>query len=322
MALFRALETANGDGQRLFVDPLAASFLRPSLKLALRMASLPVVGKGIPKFIDYRWPGARTSGIARTRMIDDLITEAFADGLEQVVILGAGFDARPYRLVRPKGIRFFEVDQPGTSRTKRHLIAKNLGALPPDVAYVEVDFDRQELGPALDHAGFRLSQRAFFLWEGVTNYLTEGAVDSTLRWIGASAASSQLVFTYVDKDVIETPASFAGTQRLGRTLARAGEQWTFGLHPADVAAYLSERGLKLIDDLGAADYRTRYLGAPGEGYEFYRLAIARVAGAQRKSEVRSSKSDSASAMTGDESRAGRDRKPRLESRGTVRLLDI
>ena len=106
MALFRALETANGDGQRLFVDPLAASFLRPSLKLALRMASLPVVGKGIPKFIDYRWPGARTSGIARTRLIDDLITEAFADGLEQVVILGAGFDARPYRLVDPKAFDF------------------------------------------------------------------------------------------------------------------------------------------------------------------------------------------------------------------------
>ena len=87
---FRALETAKVTRDTTFSRPLAASFW-PSLKLALRMASLPVVGKGIPKFIDYRWPGARTSGIARTRLIDDLITEAFADGLEQVVILGAGF---------------------------------------------------------------------------------------------------------------------------------------------------------------------------------------------------------------------------------------
>jgi methyltransferase (TIGR00027 family) len=287
MALFRAMETANAGGKRLFADSLAASFLRPSLKLALHLASLPVVGKGIPKFIDHHWPGARTSGVARTRLIDDLMMEAFQSGLEQVVILGAGFDARPYRLVCPRTTRFYEVDQPSTSRTKRRMIAERLGALPPDVAFVEVDFDRQELGPALTHAGFRQRQPTFFLWEGVTNYLMENAVDSTLRWIGSSLPPSQLVFTYVDKDVIDAPASFTGTQRLGRTLARSGERWTFGLHPAEIPAYLAARGLELIGDLGAADYRTRYLGSPGVGYEFYRVAIARVAGGHRESEVRS-----------------------------------
>jgi methyltransferase (TIGR00027 family) len=116
MALFRAMETSRAHGKRLFADPLAASFLRPSLKLALHLASLPVVGKGIPKFIDHRWPGARTSGVARTRLIDDLMREAFKRGLVQIVILGAGFDARPYRLLRPATTRFFEVDQPSTIR--------------------------------------------------------------------------------------------------------------------------------------------------------------------------------------------------------------
>jgi hypothetical protein len=78
--------------------------------------------------------------------------------------------------------------------------------------------------------------------------------------------------------VIEAPASFSGSRRLGRTLARAGERWTFGLRPAEIRAYLAVRGLDLIDDLGAADYRRRYLGGPGKGYEFYRVAIARVVG--------------------------------------------
>ena len=284
MALFRAMETAGAHDTRLFSDPLAASFLRPSLKLALRLASIPVVGKGIPKYIDHRWPGARTSGIARTRLFDDLMTEAIERGLEQVVILGAGFDARPYRLRCLKTTRFFEVDRPSTSRTKQHLIAANLGAVPKDVAFVEVDFNDQELGPALAHAGFRRWQPAFFLWEGVTNYLTEDGVDSTLRWIGSSALGSQLVFTYVHKDIIEVPASFSGTQQLGRTLARVGEHWTFGLRPEEMPAYLAARGLELIDDLGAADYRTRYLSGPGEGYEFYRVAIARVVGTHPKSD--------------------------------------
>lgn len=279
MALFRAMETLASPGKRLFADPLAAGFLRPSLKLALRLASIPVVGKGIPKFIDHRWPGARTSGVARTKLIDDLMMDAFKRGFEQVVILGAGFDARAYRLPRPAASRVFEVDQPSTSRTKRHLLEESLGALPPDVAFVEVDFNRQALAPALEEAGYRRRQRTFFLWEGVTNYLTENAVDATLRWIGSSAPLGQLVFTYVHKDVIKAPVSFSGTKRLGRTLARAGEGWTFGLHPGELRAYLAARGLELIDDLGAADYRTRYFGRAGAGYEFYRVATARVAGA-------------------------------------------
>jgi methyltransferase (TIGR00027 family) len=158
------------------------------------------------------------------------------------------------------------------------LIEERFGALPSDVTFVEIDFDRQALGPALEQAGFRQQQPTFFLWEGVTNCLTATAVDSTLRWIGSSAPPSQLVFTYVHKDVIEAPASFRGTKQLGRTLARAGERWTFGLDPADLRTYLAARGFELIDDLGAADYRKRYLGGPGEGYEFYRVAIARVVG--------------------------------------------
>jgi methyltransferase (TIGR00027 family) len=278
MALFRAMETASAGEKRLFADPLAASFLRPSLKLAVHMASIPIMGKVITHFIDYRWPGARTSGVARTRLIDDSVIDAFKRGLEQIVILGAGFDARAYRLQRPAMTRFFEVDQPSTSRAKRRLIQEHLGALPPDVAFVEIDFNRQEPGPALEKAGFRQQRPAFFLWEGVTNYLTANAVDATLRWIGSSAPTSQLVFTYVHKDVIDAPASFGGTKRLGRTLARAGERWTFGMHPAEMRAYMAARGLELIDDLGAADYRTRYFGGPGKGYEFYRVANARVVG--------------------------------------------
>jgi methyltransferase (TIGR00027 family) len=279
MAFFRAMETSSARDKRLFADPLAASFLRPSLKFALHLANLPVVGKGIPKFIDHRWPGARTSGVARTRLIDDLMMEAFRCGLEQVVILGAGFDARAYRLLRPATTRFFEVDQPNTSQNKRRMIEDCLGALPPDVAFVEIDFNQQALRPALEHAGFHRQQSAFFLWEGVTNYLTEYAVDSTLRWIGSCAPLSQLVFTYVHKDVIAAPASFGGTKQLGRTLARVRERWTFGMHPAEMRAHLAAHCLELMDDLGAADYRTRYLGGPGVGYEFYRVAIARVVGA-------------------------------------------
>ncbi len=278
MAFFRALETLRPACKRLFSDPLAVVFLRPSLKLALQVARLPAIGQGLSIYMDRRWPGARSSGVARTRLIDDLMIEAFTNGFEQIVILGAGFDARAYRLPHPAAIRFFEVDQPTTSQVKRRLLEKRFGELPSDVAFVEVDFNRQGLGPPLEHAGFRPQQPAFFLWEGVTNYLTEEAVDATLRWAGGCAAGSQLVFTYVERNVVVAADVSAGTTRIKQALARTGERWTFGLDPAGLRTYLGARGLELIADLNAAEYRTRCLGAPGSGYEFYHVASARVVG--------------------------------------------
>src|SRR5262249_61954197 len=66
-----------------------------------------------------------------------------------------------------------------------------------------------------------------------------------------------------------------------RTLRRAREPWTFGLDPTKVPGYLAVRGLDLIEDLGAVDYRARYLRGRGReprGYEFYRIALARTQG--------------------------------------------
>jgi methyltransferase (TIGR00027 family) len=205
--------------------------------------------------------------------------ESFGQGLAQFVILGAGFDARTYRLSFPQLTRIFEVDQPGTLRAKARIMRRRLGALPPSVAFVELDLNREELGPLLQQAGFRHRQPALFLWEGVTNYLTEETVDATLRWVGSAAPPSELIFTFVDKAVLGDAAQFNGKERLRRTLAGVGEHWTFGLDPSDLRHYLSLRGLDLIDDLGAAEYRTRYLGTPGAGYEFYHVARARVTGA-------------------------------------------
>ena len=277
MALFRALETARPSNQRLFADPLAARFLRPSLRVALTLARLPVVGRAIPGLIDRRWPGARTSGVARTRMIDDLMAEAFRAGFGQIVILGAGFDSRAYRLSPPPNARFFEVDQPSTSQRKQRIIKDYQRSLPAHVTFVQIDLNHQELGPVLESEGFRRDP-TFFVWEGVTNYLSAMAVDATVRWVGSCAQSSRIVFTYVHKDVIDAPTSFAGTEGLGKTLARTGERWTFGLDPGELKDYLAAGGLELIEDLGAGDYRSRYIGTPDSGYEFYRVVTARVRG--------------------------------------------
>jgi methyltransferase (TIGR00027 family) len=280
MALFRALESRRDP--RLFEDPFAYGFLGPRLRAVVRLASLPLLGAAVPMFIDGRWPGARTSGVARTRLIDDALVAALRCDVPQVVLLGAGFDARAYRLQNIGRTRVFEVDHAATQAAKRARLHARLSALPAHVRFVPVDFDRECVADALAAAGFDGARQTFFLWEGVTNYLTAAAVDATLRFVASIAAGSRLVFTYVDRRVLGgdgSEAAFAGVPRLRALLRRSGEPWTFGLEPAEVGSYLAARGLALVEDVGAAEYRARYWGASARrmrGYEFYRVAIADV----------------------------------------------
>jgi O-methyltransferase involved in polyketide biosynthesis len=128
-------------------------------------------------------------------------------------------------------------------------------------------------------AGYRGSARSFLLWEGVTNYLTEDAVDSTLRWCARASTGSVRLFTYVHRDILVRPSAFTGSKRLFASLEKAGERFTFGMEPSDVPQYLAERGSSLERDVGAAEYRARYFGERARrmrGHEFYRVALAHV----------------------------------------------
>jgi methyltransferase (TIGR00027 family) len=279
MALFRALETARSPEARLFDDPWAHRFLRPSLQTVAALARVPTLGRAISHFIDRRWPGGRTSGIARTRFIDEVVGEKLRCGCRQIVLLGAGFDCRAYRLPEAAQARFFEVDHPNTSAAKQQVVFRTLGRKPSHVAFVAIDFNRQTLGEALKSSGLDLAQPVFFLWEGVTNYLTGEAVDATFRYVATAASGSAILFTYVHSDVLEPKAAFAGLEAVQHLLDNASEPWTFGFDPVELPGYLAARGLRLVSDLGAVDYRACTMGEAGArsvGYEFYRVAVAEV----------------------------------------------
>jgi methyltransferase (TIGR00027 family) len=275
MALFRALEHVRPASARRISDPFARAFVDSRLRAVVTLGALPGVGELVRGYIDRRWPGARTSAVARTRFIDERSEAAITSGIEQIVLLGAGFDSRPYRLQGWGRITVFEVDHPDTQARKRRL----LGTVPSRVRFVPVDFDRNQVEAALHAAGYDRDRTTLFIWEGVTNYLTEGAVDGTLRWCARAAPSSRIVFTYVHRAVLDDPASFFGTARLFETLDASAERWTFGMDPAGLASFLEARGFHLDEDVGAEEYRRRCYGTPStamRGYEFYRIACAHV----------------------------------------------
>ena len=280
MAMFRALESARPEKDRRFADPFAALFLNRSMRLAVRAAETSATAhSALITFIDMRWPGARRSGVARTAYIDQLLREALRSGAEQVVILGAGYDSRAYRIEEMKLVRVFEVDRADTQRLKRERLVRIPGLPSQHVIFVEMDFLRQTVQEALASFGFQSQRRTFFIWEGVTHYLDSDAVDATMRFVASSSESSEIVFTYIHRGLLDGSGAMSVDPNVVHLLQEAGEPWKFGFYPAELPQYLRTRGLRLIEDLSAIEYGERFLGATEEqmkGYEFYHVALAGV----------------------------------------------
>jgi methyltransferase (TIGR00027 family) len=283
VALYRALESSERTRAPLFDDPYARTFLPCSLRLAVHAAHMPGMRSMLLRYADNKAPGARTSAIARTRFIDDQVRAAATDGIEQFVVLGAGYDSRALRLPELQHCHVFEVDRPNTQREKQSAQA-HAGIAPHErVRYVAFDLQtREDLQDALVAAGFDPTRRCLFIWEGVTNYLDAATVERVFAWIGRSAAGSRLVFTYVHRGLLDGSVTFDASAKPLRAVRRLGEPWTFGLDPRELPGFLSKFRLVLEADLGADAYRKRYLGehvSELHGYGFYRLATVHVIGA-------------------------------------------
>jgi methyltransferase (TIGR00027 family) len=207
--------------------------------------------------------------IIRTRFIEERLEQAIRDGVSQVVILGAGFDTRAYRLTELLQLaHVFEVDQPSTQEYKKRRIRETGIEVPPNLTYVPVDFRHDKLGDVLKAAGYDSGQRTFFIWEGVTMYLPEAAVEETLRWVAAQARGSTIIFDFVGAMVIQFMANIPwdklpevakkGVERLQRL--EAGEPWIFGL-PEDEKEFLRKLGLELREllPIGGQESMKRYL---------------------------------------------------------------
>jgi methyltransferase (TIGR00027 family) len=133
---------------------------------------------------------------ARVDAIDRELEAVLAQGVRQVVILGAGLDTRAFRMRALAEADVFEVDQPATQHFKTRRAA-TLPVVAKSLHFVQVDFERESLGPALAASGFDPKQRSAWIWEGVVMYLTDAALAETLRSIAVlSAEGSRLLVQY------------------------------------------------------------------------------------------------------------------------------
>jgi methyltransferase (TIGR00027 family) len=275
-ALFRALESRRPAGERVADDTLAAGFLTPEFRLVALLARVPALRRSTEAFIDRRWPCARGGVVARTRLIDDTIVDELPH-VGQVVILGAGFDSRAYRLPGMRDVEVFEVDHPDTQSLKRRVLARRGRAAGGSVHLVPVVFGRDDVATALTAAGFTAGGPTLVLWEGTTNYLDAESVDRTFTFLDrALGRGSPVLFTYVHTGVLDGSVAFEGGATTTRAVRKVGEPMTFGFDPDDVPGYLLERGFDLEWDIAVSDLGARhYWDSPPPLPAYYHVAKAR-----------------------------------------------
>lgn len=250
----RAREMRKPAAERICHDPYAVHFLGAFFQVLRRYRLLGIA---------YGWlrehlcPGLRGGILARTRFIDERVTASLAEGMEQLVILGAGYDSRAYRLVGDAfPVAAFEVDHPATQQVKVAKVREIFGSLPAHVSFVPVDFCRDDLGRQLLAAGYRPEARTLFIWEGVIYYLPAEAVDALLRFVTEnSAPGSSIVFDYFPRSVVDGSCGRRESRNLRKRVARTGEPFLFGIDDAEIVPFLQQRGFRRIEVVSAADCR-------------------------------------------------------------------
>ena len=226
----------------------------------------------------------------RTRFVDDALQRATANGATQVVILGAGFDSHAYRCQELlAGVSVFEVDRPATQALKRQRVNDVLGGPPANLTYVPIDFQHEDLPDVLGRHGYDPAKQTFFILEGVTMYLPEESVRTTLRFVGSHPPGSVIVFDFVYRAMIDMISRIdmatvpeAAKAFVDRFLSLTrDEPWIFGLPVGGEREFLGEFGLELREafTIGGEESLKRYLTkADGSqvGAEAVAAAMARM----------------------------------------------
>lgn len=213
---------------------------------------------------------SRSLFVLRSRFVEDQLAEAATRGVRQYVILGAGLDTFAYRQPAwAADLRIFEVDHPDSQAYKRECLVRARAAIPHNVVFCPLDFERTTLLEGLASVAFEARVPTFFSWLGVTQYLTHAAIELTLRAVLTVPPPTRIALTFV---LPEAGLEGEDRQALLWGAARAaelGEPFLTHFEPQPLRQWLLDLGFAevfhLAPELAAARYfagRTDGLRAP------------------------------------------------------------
>jgi methyltransferase (TIGR00027 family) len=260
VAAFRAVESVRPEDERICYDPYAVHFVSPA-RIAWHLNNP-----------DKPFPGLANTIAARVRYFDDTIRDAAKEGFEQLVVMGAGYDTRAYRIEEIRGsMRVFEIDHPDTQQVKKEKIRDIFGELPDHVAYVAVDFETQELSGRLRECGYSPEKKTLFVMEGLLVYLPPEAVDELLLFIVRnSGEGSAILFDCSQKRQTGRTSGMDVQRDLRENTGQHGEPVLFGIPPEGVGQFLVKRGFSLVRNVTSEEYERMYFQGKNKGRTLYR----------------------------------------------------
>lgn len=205
-------------------------------------------------------------GVGSLRYAEDEVDRCMADGIDQYVIMGAGFDTFALRRIDAVGrLHVFEIDFPDVQALKRARIAEAEPQPAQIPIFVPVDFESMSITQALAAAGFDAKKPSVWSWMNTIPYLTNEATEATLREVARlMAPGSRIVLNYSG----DIPLSQAQIEYLGtlRNMTReGGEPMKSRWKPVDFEAMLRDRGLVVLDHSTEDDLNERYFKNRGDG---------------------------------------------------------
>ncbi len=253
----RASESRFSEEDRVCYDPYAHYFVSDEMRKS--MEDLSNVKAAIAQY-EQMMPGVNGAIVSRVRFIDEYFAECIADGIEQAVIIGAGFDTRAYRFDGLKDkVKAFEVDHPETQKVKVTIVKDIFGSLPKHVSYIPVIFGEERLDQKLMENGYNPKLKTLFILEGLIMYISPPAVDALLSFItNASAPGSSIVTDYFYSSVIDGTSPLKEAQVLRQFVEKEGSSLLFGIPEGGTEAFFTKRGFENVTDITTAECKERY----------------------------------------------------------------
>jgi len=265
IALQRYGESILPEDTRIFYDPLAVHFLDPGMVAWAR--DHPAETRAMVEEVERSTPGWSNSIRARVRYFDDLAERAARDGVRQMVVLGAGYDTRAYRISAVKDVvRVFEVDRPPILERKTEVITRVLGAVPDHVTAVPLDLEHEDLWKRLTRAGFSADLSTLFVLEGLLMYLPREAVERLLDGIARHAPEgSSLLFDCVPQSLADGTLEQEGARNILAYTVERGEPILSGFAEGEVEPFLARLGFSGVTVVTSSEYGRMYYHGKNAG---------------------------------------------------------
>jgi methyltransferase (TIGR00027 family) len=193
-------------------------------------------------------PGMYEYVIARTKFIDSEFIKTLQEGVEQVLIFGAGFDSRGIRFRNlSKNAVVFELDAPVTQRVKLDRYKEKGIEIPENLVFIPIDFDRESLPQRLEESGFKKGKKSLFILEGLTMYLQPKSVDNTFKLIREiSGTGSRVVFDHIYASILRRENLYEGEEELYLGVLKRNEKFCFGIEKGNINAFLYGYGFDAL----------------------------------------------------------------------------